>query len=91
MVVAERKSDFKLTTDTPYLALIGELWGVCCKDIGENLERYNGIALYLEGMASHINSFYTCDCLMANIGHLIKPTAMGKWYVFPPKIHSFIS
>ena len=24
------KSDFKLTTDTPYLALTGELWDVCC-------------------------------------------------------------
>ena len=38
--------DFKITTDTPYLALTGELWSVCCKDIGENWPRYNGTALY---------------------------------------------
>ena len=33
MTVAELRSDFKLTTDTPYLTLTGEIWGVCCKDI----------------------------------------------------------
>ena len=26
MTATEHKSDFKLTTDTPYLALTGELW-----------------------------------------------------------------
>ena len=46
MPVAERKSDFKLTIDTPYLALTGELWGVCCKDIGENWPRYIGTVMY---------------------------------------------
>ena len=33
-------------TDTPHLALAGELWGVCCEEIGENWSRYNGTALY---------------------------------------------
>ena len=47
MTVAERRMDFKLTTDTPYIAPTGELWGVYCKDIGENWPRYNGTALYL--------------------------------------------
>ena len=28
MTAAESESDFKLTTDTPYLTLMGELWGV---------------------------------------------------------------
>ena len=30
MTAAENKSQFELTKDTPYLALTGELWGVCC-------------------------------------------------------------
>ena len=47
MTVAERRSDFKLTIDTPYLTLMGELWGICCKDIGENWLRYNGTTLYV--------------------------------------------
>ena len=34
MKVAEDKLDFELTKDTPYLALIGERWGVCCKYLG---------------------------------------------------------
>ena len=29
MRAAERKPDSKLTTDTSYLILTGELWGVC--------------------------------------------------------------
>ena len=41
MVASERKSDFELKTDTPYLALTGELRSVCCEDFGENLPRYN--------------------------------------------------
>ena len=46
MTAVEYESDFKLTTDTPYLALMGELWGVCCEDIEENWPCYNGTALY---------------------------------------------
>ena len=46
MTGAELKSDLKLTTDTHYLALMGELWGVYCKDFGENWPCYNGTALY---------------------------------------------
>ena len=30
------------TKDTPYLALAGKLWGVCCDDLGENWPHYNG-------------------------------------------------
>ena len=36
MTAAEHESDLKLTADTPYLALTGELWGVCYEDIGES-------------------------------------------------------
>ena len=31
----ERKSEFVVTKDTPYLTLTGELWSVCCEDVGE--------------------------------------------------------
>ena len=37
-------ADLKLATDIPYIALAGELWCVCCEDIGENWPRYNGTA-----------------------------------------------
>ena len=46
MTAAESESDF--TTDTLYLALMGELWVVFCEDFGENWPRYNGTALYLK-------------------------------------------
>ena len=46
MRATEHKSDFKLTTDTSYLALMGELWGVCCENFEEKGPRYNGITLY---------------------------------------------
>ena len=44
--VAESESDFRITIDTPYLALTGKLWDVYCEDFGENWRRYNGTALY---------------------------------------------
>ena len=47
MTMAERKSNIRLTKDTPYLALMGELCGVFCEKLGENWPRYNGTALYL--------------------------------------------
>ena len=40
MIAAEHESDFILTTDTPYLALTGDLLGVFCEDIGENWPHY---------------------------------------------------
>ena len=47
MVAAEHKSDFARLT--------GELWGVHCKDFGENWSRYNGTALNI--------SYKTCTQL----------------------------
>ena len=46
MTMAEHKSNIKLTKDIPYLALMGKLWDVFWEDLGENLPRYNGTALY---------------------------------------------
>ena len=43
---AESESDLRITINTAYLALTGKLWGVCCEDLGENWQRYNGTALY---------------------------------------------
>ena len=42
MTVTECKWDFNLTTDTPYLTLMGELWSVYFKDLRENWLLYNG-------------------------------------------------
>ena len=46
MTAAEHESELKHTKDTQYHALTGELWGVCCEDIGENGPHYNGTALH---------------------------------------------
>ena len=47
---AEHKQEFKLTKVTPYLALMGELWGVCYEDLGEKRSHYNVTALYVRTM-----------------------------------------
>ena len=58
MTATACKSDFKLTTDTPYLALPGEgtgcllcleggLWDVYYENFEEKWARYNDIALYI--------------------------------------------
>ena len=53
-MTAELESNFKLTKHTPYLALIGELSGVCCEDYEENLLHYNGtVYVYPE---EHVSS-----------------------------------
>ena len=38
-------SDFRITKDTPYHSLMGDLWGVFCADLGENWPHYNGTLL----------------------------------------------
>ena len=44
--LAESELEFKITTDTPYLALTGELsWGFYCEDLWEYLPNFNNIAL----------------------------------------------
>ena len=44
--VAEHKPDIRLTKDTPYLTLPGELWSVYWEDLGENWLCYDGATLY---------------------------------------------
>ena len=48
ITMAENESDIGITTNTPYLAFTGELWGVYCEHFGFNLPRNNGTALQLE-------------------------------------------
>ena len=45
--MVESESDFKITPDTPYLALTRELWGIFGEDFEEKWLRYNGTALYM--------------------------------------------
>ena len=39
----EHESYFELTKDTLYLALMGELWSVCCEYFGENWPCFNSL------------------------------------------------
>ena len=50
---AEYQSDAWSTKDTPYLALTGELWGVFCEYLSENLPSYNGTTLYSVVLLQH--------------------------------------
>ena len=45
MTAAEHKADFKPAKNTPYLTLSGELLGVFCEYLGENLQHYIGTTL----------------------------------------------
>ena len=45
MRMAECKSNIRLTKDTPYHNLMGELWGVFGEDFRENWPFYNGTEL----------------------------------------------
>ena len=47
MTEAKYKSNFEHIKDTPYLTLMGELWGVFCENFGENQTHYNRSKLYV--------------------------------------------
>ena len=44
--MAENESDIRITTETHYLALTGDLWDVFCENCRVNWSCYNRIALY---------------------------------------------
>ena len=44
--MAESETDFGITRDSPYLTLMGELWGVYCEEFGENCLRHKNTTLY---------------------------------------------
>ena len=55
MTAAEHGSDLKLKTDTPYLTLTDEPWGVRHEEIGENwLETLIEMMYLIENMLTHI-------------------------------------
>ena len=43
----EHRSEFVLTINTPYLAPMGELWGVYCEDLGGKWPYHNCTVLYM--------------------------------------------
>ena len=45
----ENEWDIRITTDTPYLTLMGELWDVYCEGLEENWPHYNNNALFSVG------------------------------------------
>ena len=47
--MGENESDSRITANSPYLPFMGELYGVCWEEFGENWPRYNGTALYYIG------------------------------------------
>ena len=46
MTEAKYASEVIFSKDTPYIALMGELWSIFCEALSENWLRYNGTALY---------------------------------------------
>ena len=67
ITVAESESDFRITTDmtdTPYLALMGEQWGVFCEDFGENWPHYKNTAMYLVNSFRPMMYIWACE-----VGH----------------------
>ena len=58
MTEAEHVLEIILTKNTPNLSLTGELWGVSCRDWGENRSCYHGTTLYvvsLVGIVPELN------------------------------------
>ena len=47
LTAAEQESGLKRTAHTPYLALTGELCGVCCEEIWEKWPCFNRTTLYV--------------------------------------------
>ena len=62
MTEAEYRSEFKLTKDTPYLTLMGELWNVYCEKL-ENRPGYKGITLYIVNFPILVLVYVECVVL----------------------------
>ena len=86
ITVTESESNTRITTDTPYLAPTGELWGVHCEDFGENWPCYDSTVLYIQTSHSHkpIRRSHTpltalqglCSCL---VGHGFNVISLLEW------------
>ena len=76
MAMAERRSNIRLTKDTPYLDHTGELTGVFFGDFGENWPRYNGtyrtlwvVGIFHDGRRWLIYSTYIKPHTITYCGH----------------------
>ena len=49
MISLHNMLPFELTKDTPYLALLGELWSVFYEYFNRNWSCYKGFLLYMQG------------------------------------------
>ena len=81
MTAAERNSYFELKTDTPYLALTGELWGEYYVNCEENWPRHDGTALHMHiyiYIYIYINTYtYICTYSYARCPHTKTCIQMG--------------
>ena len=75
ITVAESELNIRITTDTTYLTLTDELWGVYCEDFGENWAHYNGTTLYVSLVSicdhdalCHVVSHATCQTASCHAG-----------------------
>ena len=59
MTAVEHKSNFRLTKDTPYLILTGELWDVYCEDLEE-------IHCFITASLYDAINFWTCKKHVTN-------------------------
>ena len=64
MTEAERKSYFELKTDTPYLALTGELWGVSYENFKEDWPRHDGTALHIHIYAQMSECVFSLNAII---------------------------
>ena len=82
LTAAELKSNFELTTYTPYLALTGELWGVCCEDFEENWPCYNATALFVGSCDGNSVSKYDVCIHILMAAHGTRDTLIFVWYKY---------
>ena len=68
MTLTQHASDFELTTDTPYLALTGELWRAYYEKFEENWPHYISTTLYLMHRPQILkeNIIFSSNCLYSS-------------------------
>ena len=74
ITTTENNSESRIKTDTPYLALTGELWGFCCEHFRNNWPRYNGTALFMISIQMYMY-------IRGSVVHLciLKPSRTSMW------------
>ena len=86
ITVAESESNLRITTDTPYLTIKGELWVVDCEEFGENWLHYNGTALYSAGCWQPSSILY----YVISIRHLSNPSPVHCGILYDGNKGNFI-